>query len=184
VMLGDLTQFDDGLVGFFLGDDFTTFHTPAAEGGDSRVKQSTWQTVQLVPNAVSEAAYLEPQPGATGPGAPAPREWVVTLVMDPRAAVHASTGILPVKTLRIPPAQYQKALNRLLVYFMANPILVGQQQVQIPLPTETGRHWTWIEPTGQSVTLAPNAGGDRAQFGYSPQRIVDGWLELSADDAS
>jgi len=183
VMLGDLNQFDDGLVGFFLGDDFSTFHTPAAAGSHAGVKKSSWKTVQLVPNDNDRVAYLKPGPAATPPGAPASKEWTLTLVMDPRAAVHASTGILPVKALRIPPAQYQGAMNRLMAYFMANPVLVGPQQVQIPVPVEAGRHWSWVEPAQPATTLATNVVGDRARFGYSPQRIVDGWLELKTGDS-
>jgi hypothetical protein len=183
VMLGDLNQFDDGLVGFFLGDDFSTFHTPAADGSHAGVKQSHWETIQLVPNDSDRVAYLDPGSAAPSPGASARKQWVLTMVLDPRAAVHASAGILPVKALRIPPAQYQGAMNRLLAYFMANPVLVGQQQLQIPVPAEAGHHWSWVEPAQPATALAANAVGDRAQFGYSPQRIVDGWLELKPGDA-
>jgi len=182
VDLGDLSQFDDGLVGFFLGNDWSTFYTPTSESATRGVQKSDWGTIQLLPNAGSRESSLVPPPPASGLAGTPQQELVVTMIMDPRAAVHASTGILPVKSISIPPAQYQGILKKLMVYFLSNPVLRGKQSFDIPLPAEKGYEWSWVQPGDLDIlTLEPNTAGDRAQFGFSPQEILDGWLELKPD---
>ena len=87
VMLGDLTQFNDGLVGYFINDDWQTFYSPASTESSGRVQQALFETLQLTPNYEGQAEAV--------------KEIQLTMIVDPRAAIHATTGILPVKQLRI-----------------------------------------------------------------------------------
>jgi len=59
--------------------------------------------------------------------------------------VHASSGIVPVKAIDIPPEQYQDALRNIEVSFLSAPILTDRNQVQIPLPLTPGGSWSWLE---------------------------------------
>lgn len=168
VRLGDLANMDDGLVGYiiegsgsnpYLGE---TFYAPAATATmQSGVQQPSFTTLELTLNA--EAV-------------------TVMMLVDPRAGVHATTGILPVGELSIPPDQYSATLRKLSVTFVARPMLQMAQGLVVPLPKESGYVWSWITPGATTTTpLQAEAGNETPVYGYSPQTIQEGWLELNPD---
>src|SRR5262249_3162978 len=82
----------------------------------------------------------------------------LTLLVDPRGAVHATTGVLPTKAIRIPPDQYTEALRALEITFLSTPILTVQGKINLPLPTEPGYAWKWLANSGDkwpSSDIAP-----------------------------
>jgi hypothetical protein len=104
------------------------------------------------------------------------------MLTDPRGAVHATTGILPVKDIAIPPDMYGKALKRLAVTFLTAPVIGGDRPLVMPLPDEAGYSWSWVthEPgapqwqTDPKLPTSPVTG--KATW---PQRIEEGWLKLA-----
>jgi hypothetical protein len=68
---------------------------------------------------------------------------VLTMLVDPRAPVHARSGILPVKQLRIPPGQYRQALDGMRVSLFVAPVLTDGDHLGMPLPAVPGQTWTW-----------------------------------------
>ena len=160
--LGDLTDIDDGLVAFL----------PQAAGPDP---------YQVVYSAAA------PENGANGVVRPGPDTVELTLngppltftaLVDPRAPVHVTTGVLPTATMQIPADQYLRAMQQLAVTFVTRPVLTGQLGLRLPLPTETGFHWSWVAPGGALTSLAPQSAPDVPAYGYSPQRLREGWLDL------
>lgn len=166
--MGDLANFDDGMVGYliegtganpYLG---APFYAPAASGAmQNGVRQPTETTLQLTLNA-------------------APIK--LTMLVDPLGAVHATTAVLPVNEMRIPPDQYSTALHNLAVNFATRPMLKMAQTFMVPLPAERGYAWSWITP-GATTTmpLAANTANETPVYGYSPQTLQEGWLELTPD---
>lgn len=188
VNLGDLNQFNDGLAGFFLGSNWDTFYTPVSQSSAGQVQGSHWGTIQLLPNPDTQSPSLLPPPDKIVAGTPV-SELVITLVMDPRAAIHATTGILPVKSLRIPETQYRPVLHKLMVNFLSSPVMVnkqnlttGGQSFSVPLPPEKGYDWHWVQPGQEETPLAPNEASDGARFPATPNEMLDGWLKLMPVD--
>jgi hypothetical protein len=118
----------------------------------------------------------------------------VVMLVDPRAAVHASTGILPVKSITLPPAQYADALKRIDATFLDAPVLGGANGVALPVPSLAGHAWAWLtrqadERLGvavrkwatQDLVVSPNS---RAAFSSPPLRISEGWLHLYPVESS
>jgi hypothetical protein len=68
----------------------------------------------------------------------------LTLLVDPRGDVHATTGMLPVKSIHIPRTMYSPALKNINITFLASPIVTGMDQVALPLPVEMGYKWSWL----------------------------------------
>jgi hypothetical protein len=102
----------------------------------------------------------------------------VTLLLDPRAAVHVTTGLLPVQTLRIPPDVYAASLAALRVGFLAAPVLLDAARPHVPVPAETGFEWSWTTVGAPDRPLRPAQGGSDAHFPDAPPSLVDGWLTL------
>jgi hypothetical protein len=161
--LGDLSNIDDGLVGFLIEiagtDPYDIFYSPAAPD------QGAHRVIRPEPDEIETTLNTAPI--------------VVTMLMDPRAPVHATSGILPVAARQIPPDQYAATMRSLAVNFFTHPVLSLRDRLLIPLPQESGYQWSWINP-GQStpLPLQPRAANEVAVFGYSPQVILEGWLKL------
>lgn len=161
VRLGDLANVDDGLVGYVIeSDPDQTFYSAAApvEGGNG-VKRPKPDTIQLT---LSDKTLT------------------VTMLSDPRAPVHATTGVLPVQAREIPPDQYADTVRDLAVTFFTHPMLSMKDQLIVPLPQEAAYQWSWIT-TGSltPIELQPNQANEFATFGYTPQTLLEGWLRLA-----
>jgi hypothetical protein len=181
VLLGDLKQWDDGLIGYFKtgdqGYDLRTFYTQGADAGaTSGVVQPDQQTLTL---------SVTPKPGA--PAAPdfVPDTIKLLLLADPRARVHATTGIVPTQVLEIPPDQAVDALSRLEISFPVTPVLKGSSGLAFPTPSEAGFELSFVEQVGTSERPqwavmpeidAPQPGG---VWTYTPQALSEGWLRFT-----
>ena len=57
-------------------------------------------------------------------------------------------------------------------------MLRDQSGLRVPLPAEAGFTWSWVSsgtaPTPLSLASAP----DVPTYGYSPQQLLEGWLDL------
>jgi hypothetical protein len=132
----------------------------------------------------------------------------IGLLMDPRAAVHLTTGILPVKQIDIPAEQFADALNNIQIAFLTTPIIspkppvlednpVGEtpedQETQpaTPLflvtPKMTGYQWAWwqrinredwAEVPPEQIQQPPAGFTDD----FKPQTIFEGWMKLLPED--
>ena len=170
IRLGSSELLDDGLIGYFTSDDYTKF---------SAVHASTAAT-SLYVDPVVPANYLSLPfdfPDYTA--------LELTLLLDPRGKVHATTGLLPAASLTLPPEFYVDALRRMAVTFRVGPALTQPDVVRIPLPAENQGSWSWIRRTGTGADLAnwesdpivaANAG---ARLADRPPRLIEGWLKFT-----
>lgn len=69
----------------------------------------------------------------------------LSILMDPRALLHCTTGILPTKALSIPLAYVKPALERLQISFLSAPLLSEPNNLTLSLPEEAGYTWSWIQ---------------------------------------
>ena len=104
VRLGDLSQYNDGLIGYYKESDgvanYKTLYAEAAQD-EKYISPPPADNIQLT--AVDSDVQF------------------FTMLVDPRAAIHATSGILPVKSIDIPTGQYASALNRMETLFLNYP---------------------------------------------------------------
>lgn len=164
VRVGEFRQFNDGLVGYWVeptGDAATLVDFVAPQGtisGDPRVRTHADDPAPL------SLAIDDPPMN-------------LTILLDPRGKVHATTGILPVKAIDVPPAQYAEALGAIEVVFLSTPVVTRRGAMNIPRPVEAGYRWSWAPdpiPLGEPDPQATFAG---------PLEIREGWLKLTLDPA-
>lgn len=124
---------------------------------------------------------------------PLDEPYTLTMLVDPRGVIHATTGLLPVKAIGIPSDQYSPALRNMAATFLVAPILTAAQQPTLPLPTVPGGAWSWVSHPDASTWAVVSAttpsdpvSDTPAQIGsaseaavFNPQRLVEGWLRLS-----
>lgn len=166
VRLGDRYDTNDGLIGYLIesNDPHNPYETrdlyaPAATGTGKGVVRPPDTAICLCPNA--EAITL-------------------TLLVDPRAPVYALTGLLPVRMLEYPPDHFSEAVRQLHMTFFTHPLLLQHKHFAVPLPGQKGYDWSWVSRhSEEDVPLSPVYSPDDISWGYTPQRIEEGWLRLS-----
>ena len=140
VRVGEYEQLNDGLVGYWIEEPSST--APSYKGDKFYALQS---------NKIADAHIVT----RSGSGAQdelafnleiAPHSPPTTLSMlvDPRGSVHATTGVLPTKQIEIPSDQYKGALEAIEVTFLTTPLLTQAEQIVISLPDEPGYAWSWL----------------------------------------
>lgn len=82
----------------------------------------------------------------------------LSILMDPRGKIHATCGLLPVKSIHLPPDQYQPALSRIEVAFLTAPLLTLPGRTHVSLPREAGFGWSWVEKDGQAWKTVNSVG--------------------------
>jgi hypothetical protein len=168
-LLGSLSELNDGLYGFFLPDarapggyTFTRFYAEGAEPGSPDI-------VPAAPTTVTVAA------GDARPLA-------LAMLVDPRAEVHAHTGILPVQTLGLPSAMYAAAVARLRFTFLAAPVLWTSEGVALPVPAGGDGTWGWTERSGAGWTSSEIGVQSQKATLQNAAQAAEGWLVLSRKD--
>lgn len=112
----------------------------------------------------------------------------VLLVMDPRAGVHATTGVLPRKRIALDRDQVEAALARIAPTFRVGPVLLDQARLALPVPGFERFEWLWTRreqpPAGaEGWSEAPvAASSDAAVVPDRPARVHEGWLRLKPTD--
>ena len=159
VQLGVTELLDDGLVGFYLDDDYQQIDT----------------------------AYSITDPGPyVGSRRPevsvADRSGVLlTLVMDPACQVHAISGILPPVVQALPGSLSSPALGSMAVTFRAGPVLGPPGIAAMPLPALRDGTWSWLQyadtehPARQQPVLLADA---TAALPDPAPQLREGWLKL------
>jgi hypothetical protein len=165
VLLGHFRLAVDGLVGYFRNDRYDRVFSLAATQTSGTI---------VLPAADPITLSADPRPQN--------KPEIVTLLLDPRTQVNARIGILPVKSITIPPDQYAQAMKALQSFFYTGPVLANAVS-DLPLPAINAFTWDWFDPAGGTWQTRPLRGrtSDRAAVGYSPLRISEGWLRLSRD---
>jgi hypothetical protein len=160
VTIGNSKLLTDGLIGYFYDDDYSRFYL--AQYG----------------KAPAAGGYVVPaQPIPLKPGA-APT--TVTMIVDPRAAIHATSGIQPTKSIQLPPDQVQAALAAIVITFMTGPLVTDAKVLAAPMPGGGGRGWSWLEhPTPAEWQIVPQIATPKAtaELAATTQRLVDGWIK-------
>jgi hypothetical protein len=162
VVLGDTRRLADGLIGFFRGADFDRFQL-ARDG------------------AAPHGGYVVPSEPVHVTADPAGEPVELTLLLDPRGAVHASCAFLPAGSLSLSADFCAAAQAAMDVTFLTGPVVTDPARVSLPLPATAGR-WEWLAVDGAGAwqredRIAPV--DVRASLDGGPQAILDGWLKLS-----
>jgi hypothetical protein len=172
VRLGGPHRLDDSLVGFWAQRDGTTdwadFYAPAAAMTDGGVRPPAQNTVRLAPRMGASEDLT-----------------VLTLLLDPRGSVHATSGVLPVEELTIPPEHYTDTIATLSLALSSHPALSASNTaaMSLALPKLSSGGWKWITIGGDEWQTAPTAAAvSDAALNYTPQQISEGWLVIEPEE--
>ena len=206
IRLGEYKQLNDGLVGYWVGDDEAykndVMYAPMSDEGNDPAIVTRDTAMSGSKFTLCQSLEQNPQ--------------TLCILMDPRGMVHASTGILPTKAISIPPDQYSKALQNISITFLTAPVISNislaqpnlekaiptkdqatlpnaqlpdhLKNLKISLPAEAGYRWSWISKTengwkeiedllSKEDQSQPTTQADL----HSRHIIVEGWLRLKQE---
>ncbi len=167
IALGRTELLDDGLVGYYTDETYTTFN---AVNPSSRYQAP--YVVAIGPNNYVSLPFDYPNYTTQN----------VSLLVDPRGSVNAITGILPDLAVQIPSSFVDPALARMAVTSRIGPVLTDPAIIRLPMPSERGGVWSWMTRTGtgDEWTVAPIiAATAQARLADAPPHLVDGWLKFT-----
>jgi hypothetical protein len=206
VRLGALTHWQDGLLGYFVDDDYTRLHVAdAAAAGMARPLgpgQGFQQQVNLVAqyyaDFASDLATLSS--GATQGATPVTHPFVdasgvlwirpnqtinLTLLVEPLTTVHVTTGLLPRKEIGVRRDWVQAGLAAIAPTFSFGPVLVDPKHIRMPLATDLNGTWVWDYRADASTWTEDPAinATDNALLAQDPPTGIEGWLKLEPPSA-
>ncbi|PXY78613.1 MAG: hypothetical protein CXX81_06710 [Methanobacteriota archaeon] len=176
IRLGALSKITDGLLGYFVNDDYSKFMSvyPTDVNGVP-------DTPQLYGDALSHD-FLEFDPTIeVRPG----QEVMLTLLMNPQSSVHVTSGILPQKEITLVRSHYEQAMNKIAPTFKIGPVLVDPQTVKMPIPDQRGLQWSWVFKESYTDWVEQPI-SDVDQLAGLPKKkttAFEGWIKLDIDES-
>jgi hypothetical protein len=170
IRLGSMELLDDGLTGYFSGDNYATFNAVHSPEGFTPGSGTYLQPIGWNGNYISLPLNY-----------PSYTSQVLTMLIDPRGTVHATTGILPAATLTLDASFFEPALDNMSVTFRAGPVITDPVLVRVPKPAEQHGVWSWvrmIDPNSDYVSDPIIASTQSARLPTPPPHLVDGWLKF------
>ncbi|MGA5129705.1 hypothetical protein ACPCTO_07855 [Streptomyces olivoreticuli] len=179
VRLGNAGQRGDGLIGYFSEADYTKFYAvtaPDASDYVAKIGEANWPTL----------------------AADSTQQTHITLLLDPQAAVHATTDVLPVTDLQLPSRFTRTAMAAMQVALRLSPVLTTTRKVPakdvgdgpgdgptgfvnalaLPHPTSPQGTWDWAELV---VPDAPAGTDPSPQWVHEPIVQIDQNARLDED---
>jgi hypothetical protein len=105
----------------------------------------------------------------------------VTLLMDPQARVHVTSGFLPKTALELSTAQLQGAKRVREVFFQAAPVLGTPTTPYVPKPSDDYGQWSWAyrpNVTGWAEDPTMVSAAELAGPAIGWPTLTEGWLKL------
>jgi beta-lactam-binding protein with PASTA domain len=173
VRLGTLSHLQDGLLGYYIGDDLRTLRLvdPAIAGLAAGPGEPP-----LHPRSIDASGVFHANPGTSVP---------LCLLMLPGTDLHVTTGLLPRKRVGLQREWTAAALSRLAPSLRFGPILRDAQSTRLPVAAGLRGEWLWHrrpDPTSWATdAVVPSTAAAAAPDGTALAN--DGWLQfkLAAD---
>lgn len=188
VRLGDIQRSDDSLLGYFVDDDYDTFHvidrsvtSQAVSSGRLRGHLGLLGDV-VIPDveAVDNPYITEDDIIMVRPGTPVK----LTLLMLPGGRVHLTSGILPRKRLALQ-NEWISALPRIMPSVRVGPVLVDPAEIRLPKVNLLGDKQQFTRRTGP-LTWRDDpivSASQSALLPRTPHEIQEGWIRIIEEEA-
>jgi hypothetical protein len=186
VRLGEITRPDDGLLAWFLDDDWEHARLVdrvvaelAREAGPGKGHLVAWGETPIdpAPAAITHPYVVGDDELVLRLGVPR----IVTLLMSPGAAVHVTCGVTPRTSARLQRSWFAAGLDKLIPSIRGGPLLVDPGDVRLPLVAALGEQQTLTSREGplgwrDDAILAASASAvlpDRATV------LREGWIRVT-----
>jgi hypothetical protein len=195
--LGAIPQWQDGLLGYFVNDDYTRLYCADASiagfarkvgPGQGFLDQASladdyYQTFSDdlgVGVTIGQSPVTHPYVDAGLMTLQPNQEVQLTLLVEPHCVVHATAGVLPRKEIGMRREWVAAALAAISPTFRFGPLLVDPKTLRMPVPSEIHGTWSWDHRADITTWLDDpivNATQD-AHLRPDPASGTEGWLRM------
>ena len=196
--LGAITHWQDGLLGYFVNDDYTRFY--CADAAVAQFARKVGPGQGFLDQASAADNYYQqfsddigddpskakspvdhPYVDTTGVMSIHPNQVVnLTLLVEPHCVVHATTGMLPRKEIGMRREWVASALAAISPTFRFGPVLVDPKTIRMPVPNEIHGTWSWDHradiTTWQEDPIV--AATQDAHLRPDPATGTEGWMRM------
>ena len=186
VRLGEMTRDDDGVLGFFVDDDFRRFHVvdkavrdAALDSGRGHGQLGTLGTAPQVPaeRPITHRYVVADDEMVVRPG----QTIRLTILMHPGGKCHLTSGILPRKSLQLARDWGHQGLEAIAPSARVGPVLIDADKVRLPLIASFGTEQLWTRrEAGYTWKDDPIlAATQTALLPDTPATIEEGYIRIA-----
>lgn len=197
VRLGTLTRSDDGLLGYFVDDDYERFYpvhpsviteaNPSGpnEGylGPAESTEAFHESLETNRRPINQPYLDEDSKVLIRPG----QTVRLTLLLEPTAKIHVTSGIVPSKSISLLRDWVADALQRIMPSLRVGPVLVDPQAIRMPRATHLPKDQVWTRRSDPETWRDDPilAATHEALLPDTPAMAQEGYIraELLRDDA-
>lgn len=194
VRIGELTRSDDGVLGFFVDDDYSRFRlvdkviaANAPQAGRSRGQLGVFgQSAGLPPASAIEHPYIAGTDDADTLMLHLGQTVTLTIFMHPAGKATLSSGLLPRKALALARDWVGPGLAAIAPSLRTGPVLVetdlaAEGQVRLPKVSVFGKdqNFLWRDTPASWRTDAILAATQTALLPDSPAEVREGWIRVA-----
>jgi hypothetical protein len=194
VRIGEVTRSDDGVLGFFVDDDYSRFRLvdkaiagAAAEAGRSRGQLGLYGQVVCMPDARPlDHPYIAGTDDADTLTLHLGQTVTLTVLMHPTGRANLTSGVLPRRSLALARNWVGPGLMAIAPSLRTGPVLVETDldpdaQVRLPKVSVFGKdqNFLWRETPGTWRTDAILAATQTALLPDTPAELREGWIRVA-----
>lgn len=174
VKLGSIEREIDGLLGYFIDDDYTRFYTvfPIDESG-APIPESD-QSIDHDFLSFDNTLDVLPE-----------TDIFLTLLLHPQSALHLTSGFLPQKEIILLREHWEDAMAKIAPTFKVGPVLVDPTSIRMPIDDgKPQMQWKWLHRESPSSVLQSDvkSSDDLAGLPNGKMLAYEGWLKLNQID--
>lgn len=166
VEVGRKENHGDGVIGFYVNEDYSKLYLSAV---DSDSKYDYFDNENKITLCMDED--INPVD--------------VTFIMDSSGSIDLISGILPVKSIKLPENLIKESLNRLYLTIFSAPVLTDKFDIIMPYPKTPGKQFSWVYMNKDKklieVSDIQHSDG-QGFFPETPFEAIEGWLKLKIND--
>jgi hypothetical protein len=196
IRIGELTRSDDGVLGFFVDDDFAHFRLvdkaiagSATESGRSRGQLGLYATVAgMPPKAPIDHPYIVGTDDADTLTLHVGQSVTLTIFMHPVGKATLTSGLLPRDAIALARDWVGPGLAAIAPSLRTGPVLVEtdldtKKQVRLPKVSVFGKNqnFLWRETPATWRTDAILAATQTALLPDTPAELREGWIRVAPD---
>jgi hypothetical protein len=194
VRIGELTRSDDGVLGFFVNDDYSRFRlvdkaiaATAAEAGRSRGQLGLYNHTSGMPASSGiDHPYIAGTDDADTLQLHIGQTVTLTILMHPAGKASLTSGVLPRKALQLARDWVSPGLAAIAPSLRTGPVLVEtdldtEGQVRLPKVSVFGKdqNFLWRDTPATWRTDAILAATQTALLPDSPAELREGWIRVA-----
>jgi hypothetical protein len=186
VRIGELTRSDDGLLAFFVDDDYEHVHVVDKVVRDAALASAPWQghfgSFGETPVVPDVEPIVHPYLVAEDELLIHPGQVVkLTMLMHPAGKVHLTSGVLPRKSLQLARDWVRPGLSVIAPSARVGPVLIDTKQVRLPKISAFGKDQIWTRrDTPSNWKDDPIlAATQSALLPDLPHRVEEGYIRIA-----